>query len=139
MNNEVKNMVLGVGTDILKMERITGLRSLDDPFFRKTFTLREREEALTREHPARHFCTKFAVKEAVYKALKICGKHVSFAMIEVLNDENVAPFVVLHNEAEAAAEDLGVKSLEVSASYDGEYAVAMAVCTGMPTMRSSEL
>lgn len=121
-------MIVGVGTDILKMSRIEALTDLDDPFYARCFTEAERSEALSRETPVRHFCTKFSVKEAVLKALGLQEPALSLSMIEVLNSGGGRPVVYLHKQARAAADALGVDEIFASASFDGEYSAAVAIC-----------
>ena len=121
-------MVIGIGTDILKMSRLEALRDLEDPFYVRTFTEAERGEVLSRRDPIRHFCTKFSIKEAVLKALDIQPGTLSLSMIEVLNNSGGRPVVSLHKEALAAAEAAGVREILASASFDGEYSTAVAIC-----------
>lgn len=123
-------MILGVGTDLLLMSRILRIPDAEDPFLQRTFTLQEREQALGRERPGEHLCTKFAVKEAAYKALNIRDVRVSLSMIEVLSDESGRPIVVLHNAVREAAEAAGVREIHASASFDGEYAAAIVIVSG---------
>lgn len=123
-------MILGIGTDLLLMSRIQGITDEEDPFLQRTFTRQELEQALGRERPREHLCTKFAIKEAAYKALNIRDSGVRLSMIEVLNDTNGRPVVVLHNVAREAAEAAGAAAIHASASLDGEYASAVVVVSG---------
>jgi holo-[acyl-carrier protein] synthase len=71
---------------------------------------------------------RFAVKEAVLKALKTgWRKAITYRDIVVLNEPSGAPYVVLEGVARQVAKKLGVKKFFVSISHTKEYAVAMAI------------
>ncbi|WP_114298072.1 holo-ACP synthase [Anaerobacterium chartisolvens] len=121
-------MVVGIGTDILKIERIrNALSDGYSAFLRKTFTLEEREQAALRPDPAMYFATRFAAKEAVFKTLGIDGSFVDLTEIEIINNEFGQPAVQLFGKLKQVAESKGVSSVMVSISYETEYVSAFAV------------
>lgn len=119
-------MILGVGTDLLDMRRLSpeSLRN-GDPFLRRAFTEREIAQAGTRPEPLRYYATRFAGKEAVFKSLRTSSEGADLGEIEILDDENGAPRCTLHggmlNRAGPGAK------IHVSLSWDGEWALAFAV------------
>jgi len=119
-------MIHGIGTDILSTERMGELPK-EDAFVRKTFTEREREEIFSRETPHMAFCTRFAGKEAVFKALRMDPDAARLDEIEILSDETGAPCVTLHGRMAAWAERVGVTAVHLSLSWETDYAVAFAV------------
>lgn len=75
---------------------------------------------------AESFSGRYAAKEAVSKALGtgVMTEGIGFLDIEILLNENGAPYLVLHGNAKAKADSLGVISTSVSISHDGEYAIS---------------
>lgn len=121
-------MILGVGTDILKIDRIIHTNeTFDDPFFSKTFTAKEREQALLRRDPSVYFATRFACKEAVFKSLGIDSEDVRLSDIEILGAENGQPMVSLTGHLQDLAKEKGIRGFCISLSYDTDYAVAFVV------------
>ncbi|SCP98461.1 holo-ACP synthase [Anaerobium acetethylicum] len=121
-------MVLGVGTDIMRIEQLhREYLSAEDPFAKKNFTKRELEEAGRRDNPLHYLATRFAGKEAVYKALDWNGEHILFRDIEIQNRENGKPFVALSGKVKEFAMEKGITDIQISLSYDTGYAIAYAV------------
>lgn len=123
-------MIIGIGTDILNIKHIQTLMDCrtTDPFFKKTYTINELNLIEGRPDPVYSYATRFAGKEAVYKALNECGNAISLNEIEILEDKNGKPYVVLYEKAKESAEKQGITSILVSLSYDQEYAVAYSIC-----------
>lgn len=124
-------MIYGIGTDIIHVNRIKVLSNdYNDPFFKKVFTPAEYEEAVSRQYPLMRFCTIFAAKEAIYKALNADGSlnNLDFSAIEILSDKRTgAPIICFYGDYARHAEKNGLK-VKVSVSYDTDYAVAFAIC-----------
>lgn len=124
----MNNTVIGIGTDIMHMERLRGLPlGFDDVFFKKTFTVAEREAALKRADPLAYFATRFAGKEAVFKTLHMDADRVRLDQIEIINEASGAPTVRLFGDVLLHAQRLGIKQVTISLSYDNDYATAFAV------------
>ena len=119
-------MIHGVGTDILERARFGDLAP-DDPFLRRSYTEAERAEAAAREDPVRWYCTRFAGKEAVFKALRMDPAGARLNEIEILSDGFGAPHVTLHGGMRAFALRAGITSVHLSLSWETDYAVAFAV------------
>lgn len=123
--------MLGVGTDILKIAHLSG-KGIDpaDSFTRRVYTPAEMAEAQKREVPIHYYATRFAGKEAVFKALNLPGESIRLSEIEILNDEKGQPHVTLRGRIAELAADQGIRRVLISLSYDTDYAVAFAVSTG---------
>ena len=121
-------MIIGVGTDILDMRRLSP-ESLKpgDPFLRRAFTPREQEQAAARVQPQVYYALRFAGKEAVFKSLRTTPEGADLGEIEILDDENGAPCCTLHGELRRRAERAGGRRVHVSLSWDGTLALAFAV------------
>ena len=120
-------MILGVGTDILNMQRIHDiLEDQSDSFVRRVFTAREREQAAGSPDPVSYFATRFSGKEAVFKCFGIHGD-VRLSDIEILDGETGQPYVTLSGQLGGVASDKGIRDVLISLSYDTDYVVAFAV------------
>jgi len=120
-------MIFGIGTDILDMRRIRNMYSdPDDPFFKISFSERERGEASGHRDPVSYFSTRFAGKEAVLKCIGI-DESIRLREIEILGSETVRPSVALTGRVKAIAEVKGIKDVIISLSYNRDYAVALAI------------
>lgn len=123
-------MILGIGTDILKVQRIRAIYgNADDPFFKNTYTRKEQQEGSERHDPALYFATRFAGKEAVFKSLGIDGMGVTLNEIEILGSEVGQPYVALLGAVKALADSKGIKNVLISLSYDNDYVVAFVIAT----------
>ncbi|HAL74019.1 MAG TPA: holo-[acyl-carrier-protein] synthase [Clostridiales bacterium] len=125
-------MILGVGTDILLIDRLR--RNPEDlaensPFLRKTYTPAEQQAAQARPDPILFFSTRFAGKEAVFKALGSDDSQIRLDQIEILNRADGQPQVTLYGRMKELAEAKGVNSIHISLSYDTDYAIAFVVAS----------
>lgn len=120
-------MLHGIGTDIMKAGRLAeaALRP-GDPFLEQVFSKREQEEACRRERPYDYYCTRFAGKEAVFKALGIGSDGISLREIEILTKDSGQPWVILSGQLQLKAESLQIGAIHISLSYDTDYYAAYA-------------
>ncbi len=91
-------MIEGIGIDVVEIPRIQ--RAIDtwgDVFLTKIFTDRELGYARSKKNPTHHLAARFAVKEAVAKALST-GWRGGFRWkdVEVENDAAGKPSVALY-------------------------------------------
>lgn len=120
-------MRVACGTDIIEISRIKqSIEDLGDRFLNRVYTEKEIEYCNSRGNSRfQHFAGRFAVKEAVFKAIsgKLEDKYqICWKDIECLNDENGRPFVsVLGLDCESFV------NIDVSVSHCKEYAVASVV------------
>lgn len=121
-------MVAGIGTDILKISRLTPETLQEgDPFFKMTYTDSETKQAKARINPLYYYATRFAGKEAVFKALGLPPDGIHLNEIEILAREDGSPAVTLHGRLKRLAEKRGISHILLSLSYDTDYAVAYAI------------
>lgn len=122
--------IVGVGIDLVEIAEIE--RLLSDPaghFLQRCFTEVERATAGDGARGARRLAGRFAVKEAVVKAIGTgWGDGIAWTDIEVLAGPSGAPFVTLREGAAAAAGH--IRRWLVSISYAGAYASAVVVAVG---------
>ena len=127
-------MIVGVGTDILKTERMRAfIDDFGEVFLARTFTPAEREAAARRPEPLLFYCTRFAAKEAVFKAIAPPGDAgCDPREVEILNDRTGFPYAVLHGRLQQFAAARGVSTITVSVSDEDDYVVAFAVAETDP-------
>ena len=122
-------MILGIGTDIVKTERMQELiDKFGEVFLARTFTAEERKAAGERPRPLLYYCTRFAAKEAVFKALAPPGDAgCDPREVEILNDRTGFPYAVLRGRLGELAAAKGVSAIRVSVSDEDDYVVAFAI------------
>lgn len=123
-------MILGIGVDVVELARIEALAEKYEGFAPRIFTEREIDHCFTPACNAASAAGRFAVKEAVSKALGTGLGRVATRDIETVNDAAGAPEVHLYGEAQALAEEKGVKKIHCSISHERSVAVAMIILEG---------
>ncbi len=121
-------MLLGVGTDIINIDRMKSLiHNPRDSFFQKTFTNAELEKGFQNASPEVFLAGRFAAKEAVFKCFSMDESLIRWNEIEVLPDQWGAPQVVLTGMMKKRFQELKATEILVSISFEKEYAIAFAV------------
>lgn len=120
-------MIVGIGCDIIEIERITrAIKS--ESFIRRVFTAEEAAYCQRRgQQAAASFAARFAAKEAVLKALGTGLREGSLQEIAVDNDGLGKPLVQLSGHFAMLAKQLGVKNIQISLSHSRELATAYVI------------
>lgn len=119
-------MVLGVGIDVIEIERIKKvLEKRNDEQIKKIFTDKEITYCKKYKDSIPHFAARFAAKEAFYKALSKGIIH--FSEIEILNYENGKPYIELHGKTKILFEEIGSPNIFVSLSHSDTIATAIVI------------
>lgn len=120
-------MIVGIGCDIIEIERIArAIKS--ESFIRRVFTAEEAAYCQRRgQQAAASFAARFAVKEAVLKALGTGLREGSLQEIAVDNDGLGKPLVQLSGHFAMLAKQLGVKNIQISLSHSRELATAYVI------------
>jgi holo-[acyl-carrier protein] synthase len=119
-------MIRGVGVDVVEIGRMQEtINRWGETFLQKIFTEREISYANTHKNPTHHIAARFAVKEAVAKALSI-GWSGGFRWkdVEVANDPSGKPDVALYGSLK---DHLAGSHVHVSISHSESVVVAFAV------------
>lgn len=122
--------IVGMGVDLVDIDRIRRACMAHARFVMRVYTDAERQEALQPSPHYERLAGRFAVKEAVSKALGCGIGPVSFSEIETVNLANGAPVVHLYGAAREKAESMGVRHVHVSISHEKTMAVAMIILEG---------
>lgn len=120
-------MIVGVGCDIIEIERIA--RAIKrESFIQRVFTAKEAAYCQSRgQQAAASFAARFAAKEAVLKALGTGLREGSLQEIAVANDGLGKPLVQLSGHFAMLAKQLGVKNIQISLSHSRDFAVAYVI------------
>lgn len=124
-------MILGIGIDLVKNERIKELIiKYKEHFLNKVYTESEIEYCQKKAEPAVSFAARFAAKEALLKALGTGLRNSSWQDIKVENDNLGKPVLKLTGSTKSKSEKIGVKSIFLSISHEKDYSVAQVVLEG---------
>lgn len=121
--------MIGVGTDILKIERVDDVMArLGEKFMQRILTEQEQAEYRASKQGNRLLAKRFAAKEAVAKALGTgIGRGVSWQDIQIEHDDNGAPLVSLSGGARRVAVARGGQRVALSLADEVDYVVAFAI------------
>jgi holo-[acyl-carrier protein] synthase len=111
----------GIGIDLLEIDRMERALERHPRLAERVFTEAERSYAARKGRPGRHLAARFAVKEAVVKALGI-SEGFGFRDIEVVAGE--PPTVRLSGKAAEAAAG---RDVEISLTHSRDNAAAVAL------------
>ena len=124
--------ILGVGVDLVHVPTFADQLDRPGTGFAAAFSPGERSDARSRTtDPARHLAARWAAKEAVIKAWSaslygeapVMDENVH-GLIEVVTDAWGRPRIRLHGDVAKWFED---RTLDLSLSHDGDYAMAYVV------------
>ena len=123
--------IIGIGLDLVKIARVrAAAERWQERFLERVFTEAERRYCFQRASPYASLAARFAVKEAVLKALGTgWSRGVRWVEIEVLPDRAGRPQASVEGRVRSLIREVGVTSIHVSLSHDAEYAMAEAVLT----------
>jgi holo-[acyl-carrier protein] synthase len=115
--------------DLVEIERLEAVvEKRGERFLARVFTPAERRYCETRARPATHFAGRFAVKEAVMKALGTgWTSGVRWQDIEVRRTQGGPPELVLHGATAAIARERSIERIHITITHDAGLAAAVAV------------
>lgn len=119
-------MILGLGNDIIEIERIKeAFFHHRERFLSRLFTEKERAYCQRFHDPFPHFSGRYAAKEAIVKALGSgFGPHIGWQDIEILADPSGRPLVYFSRNVSSLFHSPNVI---VSISHCKNYATAVAI------------
>ncbi len=126
-------MIVGIGVDLVKIDRIDRAGKNHEGFLERLFTDREREYCSRQKFPAQPYAARFAAKEALLKAIGTgWSAGIKWTDMEVLHGEGGGPILNLSGRVKDLMDLKGVKQALLSYSHDEGYAVAQVVLVGVP-------
>lgn len=121
--------IVAVGLDLARIDRFEkaharhGQRLLE-----RLFTDAERAYCDRRASRMASYSGRFAVKEAVMKALGTgWSSGVTWRDIEVVRESGSAPELALHGRTAGIAREKGISRIHISITHDGGIAAAVAI------------
>lgn len=122
-------MIIGVGTDIVEIDRVRDMISRHgDNFLQRCFTAAEIAYADRHRDAAVRFAGRWAAKEAVVKVLGTgFVKGITFHDIQVLPLDSGQPRIQLSGGAQQMATSLGITQVLITISHAKLYATATAI------------
>ncbi|PKL82105.1 MAG: holo-[acyl-carrier-protein] synthase [Ignavibacteriae bacterium HGW-Ignavibacteriae-3] len=120
-------MVLGIGIDIIEIERIKqSIDEFGDSFLNKIYTQTELDYSISKPNKYQHLAARFAAKEAIYKALSSDSEKVySWQDIEIFNEVNGLPKVKFYGSLKDYL-NTG-KNINISMSHSENYVTCVAI------------
>ncbi len=123
-------MKITTGVDIIEVERIKkAICEMKDSFLNRIYTEEEVKYCVSsNQMQYQHFAARFAVKEAVFKALSQyidTRDDILWKDIEVFNEKDGKPKINIEKLKKHGLEKL--QSIDISISHIKEYAVASVV------------
>ena len=112
--------------DIMEFSRFVDKQAID--YLNRYFTTEELDAANEGGNRAERLASRFAVKEAVLKALGTgWGDGIAFTDVEVICLRSGAPTIVLHRRLVTIARERGIAHWLVSISHAGGIAMASVI------------
>ena len=117
-----------IGTDLVEVQKFEKLLAERDELEKELFSAEEIRYARRKSSPYQHLASRFAAKEALFKAL---GTGLSGAMawndVEVRKERSGKPFLHLSGKTADLAREMGLAGHQMSMSHIKDYAFAMVV------------
>ena len=120
-------MIVGIGNDIIEIERIEKAISKEG-FKNKIYSQRELENIEKRGNRTETYAGIFSAKEAISKAIGTGVRGFSLTDLEILNDDLGKPYVVVSEKLNKILRNKKEDyQIEISISHSKKYAIAMAI------------
>ena len=121
--------IVGIGTDIVECLRVGRMiEEHGELFLTRVFTEREVRYCQSRKRATEHFAGRWAAKEAILKCLGSgWRKGLCWTDMEIRNDPNGKPAVLLCGAAKESAQQLRITDILLSISHCRAYATASAI------------
>ncbi len=123
---ELAASVVGIGVDIVDIDRFAGVLARTPAFVRRVFTEAESRRPDGELRSAQSLAARFAAKEAVAKVLG-AAHGLRWHDCEVLADQSGVPSLRLQGTVLQAGERIGIGRWHLSLSHDGGRAIAFVV------------
>jgi holo-[acyl-carrier protein] synthase len=122
-------MILGIGIDIIEVERIAASHErFGDRFLNRILHENEIAYCLSHKVPGPFLAARFAAKEAISKAFGTgIGAQLSWKDMEICRKESGEPYVVLHGGGEKLLKERGARMVLISLSHTQAHAAAVAI------------
>jgi holo-[acyl-carrier protein] synthase len=122
-------LVIGVGTDIIEVDRIQrAIERHGDRFLARIYTEEEQNYCFSMKHPYPHFAARFAAKEAVSKAFTTgIGRYLKWTSVSVRKGGREQPLVRMDKMGTELMRAINASHVFVSLSHTRNHANAVSV------------
>ena len=122
-------MILGIGIDIIEVERIRASHEkFGERFLSRILCPSEISYCLSYKAPGPFLAARVAAKEAISKAFGTgIGAQLAWQDMEVARKESGEPYVILHGGGQTLLQARGARHVLISLSHTQNYATAVAI------------
>jgi phosphopantetheine--protein transferase-like protein len=123
-------MIRGIGIDTTTISEMAGIsESLGEESLVRMFTAGEMAVSCDVPDSAEYLATRFAAKEAVFKAIAhlLEEGHFDLRVVETLNHDDGSPYVNVTNGLRDILNRAGVSNLLISITTEGDFATAFVI------------
>lgn len=123
-------MIRGIGIDTVTISEMARMmENMSDGALGRMFTGRELTAAHLSSDSAEYLATRFAAKEAVFKAVAhlLEEKHFDLRMVETLNRDDGSPYINIDGLMRGILNRAGVSHLHISITTEGDLATAFVI------------
>ena len=120
-------MIVGIGNDIIEIERVEKAISKEG-FIAKVYTQREIENIVKRGNRTETYAGIFSAKEAISKAIGTGVREFALTDLEILNDDLGKPYVIVSDKLNKIIQRKKENyQIEIAISHSKKYATAIAI------------
>lgn len=121
-------MIIGIGIDMIEVDRVAARLAKEQGFRELVFSPREIAYCGTKAHAEQHYAARFAAKEAFLKALGTgWATGTAFHEVEILPDERGAPRLTLMGATAETIKPRNIERIWVSLTHLEKNAAAVVV------------
>jgi len=119
-------MIVSIGIDLVRIDRLQSIATRwDDRFLARVYTPAERDACFARAIPFPALAGRFALKEAMFKALGT----VRWVEVEVSTDVAGKPMIHTSGRVKELLDAKQVSTIYATTSHDGDYAIGQIILT----------
>ncbi len=122
-------MIVSIGIDLVRIDRLRSIATRwDDRFLTRIYTQVERDECFARTVPFPSLAGRFALKEAMFKALGTgWSGGIRWVDVEISTDTAGKPMVCTSGRVKELLEAKQVSTIHATTSHDGDYAIGQII------------
>ena len=124
-------MIVSIGIDLVRIDRLQSIAiRWEDRFLARVYTQTERDACYARAFPFPALAGRFALKEAMFKALGTgWSAGVAWVEVEVSTDARGKPIILTSGRVRELLDSKHVSTIHASTSHDGDYAIGQIILT----------
>jgi len=123
-------MIRGIGIDTVTISEMAGIsEGVGAGAMARMFTAEELTSSGNTSNPAEYLATRFAAKEAVFKAVAplLTGQYFDLRVVETLNRIDGSPYINIDDRLRDVLDRSGVHNLHISITTEGDLATAFVI------------